>query len=174
MVRIEARFSHAALKGGEPLAKDDIWAWAAKNHSVGAVDLVPFHSQNDGVTRLIVKQPVRNNFKGNLERALRNAGKSAFRMVLRLRPRVVFIASAAGTQIAEEVVRDITTKESRDLRCSKETSVWGHVLSYQLRWHRVGKTHVITMPLQLFSGQKGPIRKLQTPIALEIRGLSAS
>jgi hypothetical protein len=164
-----ARFCHAALEVVQPLPIDDLWEWAAATHCVGGVDLVPFHSARDGVTPLIRNTPRIDNHRANIKWALRSAGKSTFRMVLRLKPKVIFVASAAGTEIAEEVLEDLPDVISEHLLCSSATSDWGHELSYRLRWHQVGETHVVTMPHQLFSGQAGIIRKLQIPIANQIR-----
>ncbi len=153
-----AHFCRAALlgEGDGPLALDALWSWAAASGCIGSVDLVPFHSQGDGVTRLIETKPSLHTDSANLKRALRNAGKSTFQMVLRLQPRVVFVASAAGAQIAEEVLSEDPAVESHNLLRSTQLSVWGHQLSYQLRRHRVGNTHIITMPLQLSLGERDP------------------
>ena len=170
------RFAFRAMTGraADGRTLDELWRWATTERAVAAVDLVPFHSAKDGITRLIEAKPARNGPRAELRSALRHSAQEAFKMVLHLGPKVVLVASRAGTRIVEDVMEEKAIHPA-DLWCEVNTLGWGHQFRYKLHHflHEGGgrRTHVLTMPTQLFSrqaahGGRGVLRKEVLPDAI--------
>ena len=157
------------------LGINHLWTWAHDSKKIGVVDLVPFHSRSDGITGLIIPGPNDNKLekgKKAMKLALHAAALETFRMVLRLRPQVVVVASKAGAVIADEILRKPNSGfgQCEDVICTiTEDSDWKHAHQYHLH-HFVSRydpgqsaTHVLTIPNQLFSNQAG-LGKVRTKV----------
>jgi hypothetical protein len=162
-------FAHMALAGPECERPADLWEWAARGF-VGAVDLVPFHSSADGVTQLIDCKPSKKSRAESPDAAsirdeLRETAMETLKMVLAFRPRVLIIASKAGCTLASKL---FDRRDAEDFWCDVHTD-WVKY-QYKIRHLRPApgdRTHVFTMPSQLFSAQAGR-GKLQPVLAQEI------
>jgi hypothetical protein len=166
------KFAHIALEGRKCKQPEDLWDWASREF-VGAVDLVPFHSSADGVTKLIECKPSNKSREKNPDAAcirdeLRETAIETLKMVLAFKPRVLIVASKPGFNIASKI---FDRKYAEDFWCTSDAD-WVRY-QYKIRHFRPAgrasgaRTHVFAMPSQLFSAQAGR-GKLQPELAAKI------
>jgi hypothetical protein len=138
-----------------------LWNWAGNTGCVGAVDLLPFHSNQDGITGLIEhwQDNERADDASNVKRLLHAIATQTFKMVLRLRPRVILVVSKAGAIVADSVMGGLhpTFTQITDVVCRVASSPpWNHEHRYRLHHYLSTtddrpSTRVLTVPNQLFS-----------------------
>jgi hypothetical protein len=146
--RSVVKFAHKAATGEEVDDVNQLWAWANDSGLVGSVDLIPFHSSNDGITGLIESSQPQHDRE--MRDALRLTASEALKMVLRLRPKVVIIVSDAGRHLADEILGG----EYEEFTCTV-TNQWGDQFQYKIRHIESNGTHIVMRPGQLFSRQAG-------------------
>jgi hypothetical protein len=141
----------------------ELWIWAHANQYIGAADVLPFHSNEDGMTGLIEQWEDNGAIDdpSNVRRLLYAVATQTFKMVLRLRPRLILVVSQAGANVVERVMTGIhpTAIRHEDVVCPVESSrPWNHEHRYKLHHFIVPgdaaeDTHVLTIPNQLFSAR---------------------
>lgn len=169
-----ARFAFTAMTGEDAVERKQPYSrllqWAQQGH-VGAVDLIPFHSQSDELTGLV--RSGRND--AGLAGSLYQVSRSTLAMVMRLRPKVVLVTSRSGAYMAELLAADLQMEDRGDLQVDFDHVVdvdgmkWPRSHSWTLKRHQLDPTEgtqtlLYTMPGQLFS-TRAMLQEMQLPLA---------
>ncbi len=126
-----------------------LWARAWQRPlALGGLDIVPFHSKKDGVTPLLLGEPATE-----AARLLREIAVESLRMVTqRIRPRLLFIASAAGYDLFDELHAEAGFP-GRHAVASERYGLWCRGLVYE---GAQTPTRVLSVRWQLFAGGAAP------------------
>lgn len=130
-------------QGGEnhvPHSRIRLWEMTAQADILGGIDLLPFHSTSDGVTRRLYG-------KGS-HRQLRNVALATLRMALRLSPKRILVTSRPGHELITDLI------EALEQPLTRQEIKHGHSLYAQTRSWKInsGRTTIISFPYQIFSG----------------------
>jgi hypothetical protein len=134
----QARGDAAAmgLPGHELWRHVHISRWA-----VGGLDLVPFHSARDGVT------PVMMRAESEPAQLLREVALQTLRMCLRLKPRLLLIASKSGAELFASLKGELGKMQHQPLAAQK-SNLW-----FDADLYRAAGTRILVLPRQVFSGR---------------------
>lgn len=171
------RFAYRVMDDGEPPKDTDLIAWAA-NGMVGNVDLIPFHCQDDKLTRHVLNGQ-RLQETGTLLGAMHAMAAETLRMAARLRPKAILVVSRSGAYLASELAAAIGATRSDDLVVEFDDSVvlgekkWPwlqtvHLHRFVFPLEQGGAPTMYTFAGQLFSTQAN-LTKLHAPLARAIR-----
>ncbi len=164
-----AKFSHICSNGINESTDEYIWDWARENKSVGAIDLIPFHSTQDGITEKLILKRTDKDEVLKLKQALINCSSATINMALRLRPKILICASGQGTIIAEQLMAE-NNLTATDFKCT-HSAIKEHMVSGQaVQWE-----HTHTYNLRRFDYEhKDSEGKVTTTIVLTFPYLSSS
>jgi hypothetical protein len=121
----------------------DKWQLAHHSKNIGGWELFPFHSQKDGVTKYIAGLGA-NQDSG----LLRKCAIASVCAILRLRPKVLFVASKVGDAIVKDVLAEndsVIAKPIPNAKCN---------LSSWLIKSPGRVTEVLSIPYQIFSAPR--------------------
>lgn len=112
------------------------WSRANETRLVGGWELFPFHSEKDGMTSKLDKYDW-----------LKDCAKASLKAALRLKPRVLFIASKHGAQLLHDI---LPQKHEPYERWLGSGSRWASLKYVKYN----SKTEVITVSHQMFSARR--------------------
>lgn len=119
------------------------WQLAHSSRSIGGWELFPFHSKKDGITQYVVNTKAVSHTD-----LLRKCAKASVRAILRIRPKVLLVASKVGDTIVRDILAGDETFLSEAIANSKYT-----ISSWVIR-SKNGTTEVFSIPYQIFSAPR--------------------
>ena len=117
------------LKGAER------WSRADETGLIGGWELIPFHSQKDGITQ-----------KVNECEWLRECARESLRAALRLKPKILFVATKHGAELLLELIPG-------EYSSRKLNNGGNSVVTLMYRKYNA-TTEIIAIPYQIFSAPR--------------------
>lgn len=133
VLRVVRRFYEPQWNGQH--TPQERWAWANGHGGIGCVDLFPFHSPADGLSRCVLQ----NGQAPEARAALLRIADTTLDMAIRARPKVLFIASLVGANLVT----------ARGLQPVADAQIAGRAL----QMYCIDGIPVFTYAGQLFSGR---------------------
>ena len=135
---------------GEAPAPDTraLWEQMAASPAIGGIDLLPFHSTKDGITRFLMGP--------RADPHLRRVAVAALAMAIRLSPKALLITSRPGQSLIASLLANRDPHGPQfEVRALAPDPAW------PAPWHLIqawdvalpgGKTKIVSFPYQVFSG----------------------
>jgi hypothetical protein len=140
VLRLNGQARRDAL--GMQLRGRELWRHAHTSRwAVGGLDLVPFHSVRDGITPLLMRAET------DAAQLLREVALQSLRMCLRLKPRLLLIASKSGAELFDSLKGGLGTLQHQQFT-AKRSSLW-----FDADLYRAAGTRILVLPRQVFSGR---------------------